>query len=231
MMKIELVGDSTVQVVLGDEPGEMTRRRVAAAGARLRAARVPEVVEVVPGTTSITIHYDPILVANRGSPVRWVGRSLLRLLADLDEHVGDEGRVVEVPVCYGGELGPDLDAVAALHGLAADEVVRLHAAGEYRVHMVGFVPGFPYLGGLHPRLHTPRRESPRTSVPRGSVGIGGGQTGIYPVESPGGWQLIGRTPLRLFDAHVEPPALLRAGDVVRFRPVSEAEFRALEAGA
>ncbi|HEX8361636.1 MAG TPA: 5-oxoprolinase subunit PxpB [Longimicrobium sp.] len=229
-MRIELVGDCAVQVVLGDVPDETTRRRIAAAGTRLRAAGLPEVVEVVPGFTSITIHYDPIQVTKRTSSVRWVGRSLLRLLADLDESAGDEGRVVEIPVCYGGEFGPDLEAVAALHGIAADEVVRLHAAGEYRVHLVGFVPGFPYLGGLHPQLHTPRRETPRTSVPRGSVGIGGAQTGIYPVESPGGWQLIGRTPLRLFDAQGDPPALLRAGDRVRFRAVDEAAFRALEGG-
>jgi inhibitor of KinA len=230
-LKIELVGDSAVQVVLGDAPDETTRRRIAAAAERLRAAGLPEVLECVPGFTSITIHYDPVEVTKRTSSVRWVARSIHRLLGDLDESASEDGRVVEIPVCYGGELGPDLEAVAALHGIAADEVVRVHAAGEYRVHLVGFVPGFPYLGGLDPRLHTPRRETPRTAVPAGSVGIGGGQTGIYPVESPGGWQLIGRTPLRLFDAHRDAPALLRAGDRVRFRAVDAMEFRALETGS
>jgi inhibitor of KinA len=188
------------------------------------------VLECVPGFTSVTIHYDPVLVTRPTSSARWLGRSLRRVLADLDEVPGDDGELVEIPVCYGGEFGPDLEGVAASSGLAAEEVVGLHAAGEYRVHLVGFVPGFPYLGGLDARLHTPRRESPRTAVPARSVGIGGEHTGIYPVESPGGWQLIGRTPLRLFDADRERPALLRAGDRVRFRAVDADAFRALEAG-
>lgn len=229
-MRIELVGDSAVQIVLGEAADEGTRRRVAAAAARLRAAELVGVTECVPGFTSITIHYDPVLVTRPTSSARWLGRSLRRVLADLDGEPGGDGVVVEIPVCYGGEFGPDLEGVAALHGLAAEEVVRMHAGGDYRVHLVGFIPGFPYLGGLDARLHSPRRDSPRTAVPAGSVGIGGGQTGIYPVESPGGWQVIGRTPLRLFDAHRERPALLRAGDRVRFRAVDADAFRALEAG-
>jgi inhibitor of KinA len=229
-MRIELVGDSAVQVAFGAVADDATRRRVAAAAERLMAARLVGVLECVPGFTSVTIHYDPVLVTRPTSSARWLGRSLRRVLADLDGVPGDDGELVEIPVCYGGEFGPDLEGVAASGGLAAEEVVRLHAAGEYRVHLVGFVPGFPYLGGLDARLHTPRRESPRTAVPAGSVGIGGEHTGIYPVESPGGWQLIGRTPLRLFDAHRERPALLRAGDRVRFRAVDADAFRALEAG-
>jgi inhibitor of KinA len=229
-MRIELVGDSAVQVAFGAVADDATRRRVAAAAERLMAARLVGVLECVPGFTSVTIHYDPVLVTRPTSSARWLGRSLRRVLADLDGVPGDDGELVEIPVCYGGEFGPDLEGVAASGGLAAEEAVRLHAAGEYRVHLVGFVPGFPYLGGLDARLHTPRRESPRTAVPAGSVGIGGEHTGIYPVESPGGWQLIGRTPLRLFDAHRERPALLRAGDRVRFRAVDADAFRALEAG-
>lgn len=223
-MRIEPLGDSAVQVVLGDAPGEPARRRVAAAARRL--AVIPGLIECVPGFTSLTIHYDPLQL-----PPGELDAALAHLLADLDESAGDGGRIVEIPVCYGGEFGPDLESVASLHGLAADEVVALHAAGEYRVHLVGFVPGFPYLGGLDAKLATPRRESPRTAVPAGSVGIGGAQTGIYPVESPGGWQLIGRTPLRLFDAHRDPPALLRAGDRIRFLPVDADAFRRVEDGS
>jgi inhibitor of KinA len=229
-MRIELVGDSAVQVAFGAVADDATRRRVAAAAERLMAARLVGVLECVPGFTSVTIHYDPVLVTRPTSSARWLGRSLRRVLADLDGVPGGDGELVEIPVCYGGEFGPDLEGVAASSGLTAEEAVRLHAAGEYRVHLVGFVPGFPYLGGLDARLHTPRRESPRTAVPAGSVGIGGEHTGVYPVESPGGWQLIGRTPLRLFDAHRERPALLRAGDRVRFRAVDADAFRALEAG-
>ena len=220
-MRIEPLGDCAVQVVLGDAPGEPARRRVAAAARRV--AGLPGLIECVPGFTTLTIHYDPLQFGSLES-------SLAHALADLDESAGDDGRLVEIPVCYGGELGPDLESVASLHGLAADEVVALHAAGDYRVHLVGFVPGFPYLGGLDAKLATPRRDSPRTAVPAGSVGIGGAQTGIYPVESPGGWQLIGRTPLRLFDARRDPPALLRAGDRIRFVAVDAETFRRLEHG-
>ena len=219
-MRIEPLGDRALQVVLGDAPDEPTRRRIAAAAGRLRG--VPGVIECVPGFTSLTVHYDPL-----AAPLE---RALPALLGGLEEGREGEGRWVEIPVCYGGDAGPDLEAVAALHGLAADEVVALHAAAEYRVHLIGFVPGFPYLGGLDPRLHTPRRDTPRTAVPAGSVGIGGGQTGIYPIESPGGWQLIGRTPAALFDVRRDPPSLLRAGDHVRFRPVDADEFRRLEGG-
>lgn len=228
-MTIEPLGDSAVQVVLGDAPGEPTRRRVAAASRRVAESGLPGLIECVPGFTSLTIHYDPVQLPP--SAPGWLDSSLTHLLADLDEAAGDEGRLVEIPVCYGGEYGPDLESVASLHGLAADEVVALHAAGDYRVHLVGFSPGFPYLGGLDAKLATPRRESPRTVVPAGSVGIGGAQTGIYPVETPGGWQLIGRTPLRLFDAHRDPPALLRAGDRIRFVPMDAGAFRRLEGGA
>jgi KipI family sensor histidine kinase inhibitor len=125
---------------------------------------------------------------------------------------------VEIPVCYGLEYGPDLDAVAAHCGLSPDEVIARHTAAEYRVYMLGFSPGFPYLGGLDPNIAAPRRETPRIKVPAGSVGIAGMQTGIYPLESTGGWQIIGRTPMRLFDPGLEEPCLLRPGDRLRFVP-------------
>ncbi len=136
----------------------------------------------------------------------------------------DAPRLVEIPVCYGSEYGPDLEDVAALHELTSAEVIRRHSAPPYRVQFLGFLPGFAYLSGLPPGLETPRRDTPRLSVPAGAVGIGGAQTGVYPLESPGGWQIIGRTPLILFDLNREPPALLRAGDRVRFVPISEETY-------
>ncbi|HEV2966356.1 MAG TPA: 5-oxoprolinase subunit PxpB, partial [Chthoniobacterales bacterium] len=131
---------------------------------------------------------------------------------------------VEIPVCYASEFAFDLDDVARRTDLEPNEVIALHSSTEYRVHCVGFTPGFPFLGGLPPKLAAPRRETPRTEIPAGSVGIGGKQTGIYPVKSPGGWNIIGRTPLRLFDPQRNPPVLVRAGDGVRFRPISREEF-------
>ena len=143
--------------------------------------------------------------------------------------LADEGKrqVVEIPVVYGGVYGPDLEEVAEKHGMTAEEVIRLHSAPEYPVYMLGFVAGFPYLGGMDERLATPRKKSPRLKIAAGSVGIAGGQTGIYSVESPGGWQIIGRTPLKLYDADSENPVLLAAGSYVKFKPVSEAEYKAM----
>lgn len=132
--------------------------------------------------------------------------------------------IKEVPVCYGGEFGPDLEEVAAHHVLDIEEVIQLHCIPLYQVYMIGFTPGFAYLGGLDERLHTPRKNEPRKKVLAGSIGIADQQTGIYPIDSPGGWQLIGRTPLRVFDPDRETPFLIQAGDFVRFRPITEMEF-------
>ena len=134
-------------------------------------------------------------------------------------------------MCYGGEYGPDLEEVARHNGLSVDEVIALHSGGEYLVYMIGFAPGFPYLGGMSERIAMPRRSSPRAQIPVGSVGIAGMQTGVYPIETPGGWQLIGRTPLALFRPEENPPSLLQAGNKVRFRPISADEFAAWKEGA
>jgi inhibitor of KinA len=135
--------------------------------------------------------------------------------------------VVRIPVCYGGELGPDLDGVAAFGSVSTDEVIALHSAPTYRVFMLGFVPGFAYMGVVDARIAAPRRPTPRVRVPAGSVGIAGVQTGIYPTETPGGWQLIGRTPVKPFDARREKPFLMKAGDSVQFYPIDRAEFERL----
>jgi inhibitor of KinA len=131
---------------------------------------------------------------------------------------------VDIPVCYGGDFGPDLDAVSSHTGLSTEEVVAIHGEPDYLVYMIGFAPGFPYLGGMSERLASPRRESPRAKIPPGSVGIAGSQTGVYPIETPGGWQLIGRTPLRLFRPERDEPSLLRTGDRVRFQAIDRAEY-------
>jgi inhibitor of KinA len=152
--------------------------------------------------------------------------SLEAILRDMDDEAMPPARLVEIPVCYGGDLGPDLADVASRHGLSEADVVTLHSDAVYLVHMVGFMPGFAYLGGLDARIVTPRRASPRRAVPAGAVGIGGEQTGVYPMVSPGGWNLIGRTPRAMFDSTRDAPALLAMGDRVRFRPISRSDFDA-----
>ncbi len=219
-MRIEPLGDCAALVRFGDRIDEAMHRLVRAACARLEAEPVAGMVELVPAFTTLAVSYDPAAVGT-AAPYPTVAAALEARLADVQADEAPAGRTVEIPVRYGGSVGPDLEVVAAHAGLPPAEVVRLHGAGDYLVHMIGFAPGFPYLGGLDPRLHCPRRDAPRTVVPAGSVGIGGSQTGIYPVESPGGWQLIGRTPLVLFDATRDPPTLLRAGDRVRFVPLAE----------
>ena len=223
------LGDSAVMITLGDAIDEQTHRLVRAASTRIRDDPPPGFVDLVPAFVSIVVHYDPIVAAHDSdaAPHDRVVTALRDRLANLDVGELAPPRLVEIPVCYGGELGPDLDDVARAHAITPDEVVGLHAGAEYLVYMIGFMPGFAYLGGLPERIATPRRKTPRTAVPAGTVGIGGRQTGVYPLVSPGGWNLIGRTPVKIFDISRDEPTLLLTGDRVRFRPISRAEFEAV----
>ena len=222
------LGDSAVMITLGDTIDERTHRLVRAASRRIRGDPPPWLIDIVPAFVSIVVHYEPLIASREQrkteTPYERVVGVLRERLADLDVEHLDEQRTVEIPVCYGGELGPDLDDVARLHGLAPEDVVRLHTGADYLVYMIGFMPGFAYLGGLPERIATPRRKTPRTAVPAGTVGIGGRQTGVYPLVSPGGWNLIGRTPVKIFDFTREEPTLVTTGDRVRFRAISRAEF-------
>jgi inhibitor of KinA len=224
--RLRLAGDRALVVEFGDAIDEATNRRVHAVCRTLDAHPPPGLIETVPTYRSLMIHYDPLQMS---------AVDLERAVVEADAQALDApprpGRVIEVPTVYGGPFGPDLADVAAHAGLSPDEVVALHAGGDYLVYMMGFMPGFPYLGGMSPRLATPRLGTPRTRVPAGSVGIAGPQTGIYPTDSPGGWRLIGRSPIRLFDPARQPPSLLDAGDTVRFVAVSEAAFAALSGDA
>ncbi|SMC25291.1 sensor histidine kinase inhibitor, KipI family [Desulfacinum hydrothermale DSM 13146] len=213
-------GDMGLLVELGNAVDPSLNRRVHALGKRLRGS-APGILSLVPTYRSLFIHYDPTCCSYE----RIIGL-VQENLASLSNDTGGS-RVVKVPVCYGGHYGPDLAQVAAIHGLTEHEVIEKHAGRRYHVYMVGFTPGFPYMGGLNPELHTPRRKQPRTRVPAGSVGIAEEQTGIYPIESPGGWQIIGRTPLRLFDVNRVPPFLVEAGDTVVFEPITKEQFERL----
>ncbi|MCF8103894.1 MAG: 5-oxoprolinase subunit PxpB [Desulfohalobiaceae bacterium] len=215
-----VVGDRGLLVEYGDSIDPVLNRKVRTVAELCRTDPPPGLIEVIPAYRSLQLIYDPLL-SNPPSL-----EAHLRSLEDrLDSVSPPPARTVDIPVCYGHEFGPDLPLVAEHNSLSQEEAVRLHSQAEYLIYMLGFTPGFPFLGGLDKRLHTPRRETPRTRVPEGSVGIANGQTGIYPLSSPGGWQLIGRTPLRLFDPAREEPVFYKPGDSLRFTPISREEYR------
>jgi KipI family sensor histidine kinase inhibitor len=212
-MKPSLVplGDAALLVQFGGEIELAVNRRIHALDARIRAHKIPGVIETVPAYTSLLLHYDP-LVLTYAQVVDWVKAEL----PQVDAQASSPPRRIEVPVRYGGEDGPDLEFVAAYHRLSTREVASIHAGREYTVYMMGFTPGFPYMGKLEEAIATPRLETPRTHVAAGSVGIAGAQTGIYPIASPGGWRIIGRTALGLFEPEADQPFLFAPGDTVQF---------------
>lgn len=216
------LGDAAVVLTLGDRVDDVTLARAQALAAAIRQHRLPGVVDVVPAFATVTVFYE--IARTQGYAL--LRDELARIAEAADSAVvGVAPRLVEVPVVYGGEHGPDLPAVADYAGVSTSDVVALHSSVEYRVHAIGFSPGFAYLGGLPGQIHAPRKATPRPRVPVGSVGIGGDQTGVYPLGTPGGWNLIGRTPLPLFTPDRPEPSLLRAGDRVRFRALHGADAR------
>ena len=215
-------GDRAVTVEWGSTIDERINRQVHAFARKVEALSHPAITEVVPTYRSATVHYRPEVLSYEEL------KQLLLSLTQGGPEEAEELPVVEIPVCYGGEYGPDLLEVAQHCSLTPEEVIARHTAPTYRIYMLGFTPGFPYLGGMDPSITAPRRKEPRIHIPAGSVGIAGEQTGVYPIVSPGGWQLIGRTPLRLFDPQREQPILLSAGAGIRFVPIDEETFRKME---
>lgn len=185
-------------------------------------------IEYVPAFTTITLFYNPVTISRLDHtntlPYDYVCKQVNELLSPIEAKESTHARTIHLPVCYGGPFGPDLEIVAKINHLTIDEVIRIHTSAEYLVYMLGFAPGFPYLGGMSDKIATSRKETPRLSIPERSVGIAGQQTGIYPIETPGGWQIIGRTPLTLFRPNENPPSLLKAGDKVRFQSISHQEY-------
>ena len=217
-LTIRHLGDRGLLIELGARIDPAVNRRVKRLHRIIARERLHGVVETVPAYASLLVVFDPLQAAPEA-----LKRQIAGMCDFEDENIAKQRAVVEVPVVYGGEAGPDLDAVAAYHGLSVDDVIGLHTGTVYRVYMIGFTPGFPYMGELPEALDTPRRDTPRTHIPKGSVAIAQRQTGIYPVVSPGGWQIIGCTPLALFDPRKENSSLLTMGDAVRFTPITPEE--------
>lgn len=225
------ISETAILVQFGNEINKSIQIKVKAFADYIDEKPFEGMIECISAFTSVTVIYDPVKVRKAyGKSNQFayeiVQSEINKILNDIVTESNGKSRIVEVPVCYGGKFGPDLEYVAAYNKISIEEVVKIHSEGEYLVYMIGFAPGFPYLGGMSEKISAPRRESPRTEIPKGSVGIAGMQTGVYPISTPGGWQLIGRTPLELFRPKNRIPSLLKAGDIVKFIPISNEEYEA-----
>jgi KipI family sensor histidine kinase inhibitor len=221
-MKVKVVGEGALMLCLGDTANEQVLARVQAATSAIERALGDDLVDLVPSYASVLILYDPL---RRGHLE--MARRVRRTVAELDNAGLSEGRTVTLPVLYSAESGADLEALADRAGLSIDEVIALHTRVAYRVYAIGFAPGFAYLGQVDERIAAPRLATPRTRVPRGSVAIADRQTAVYPADSPGGWNLIGRCPLPMFDPGREPAMPVSVGDRVQFEPVDRERYLAL----
>jgi inhibitor of KinA len=215
-------GDSAIIIKAGTEISEEINSTIRKLLAGIEQKKIEGITDFIPSYNELMICYDPLLINFK---------ELLIFLRSLEQGIENielpHSSVIHVPVFYGGESGPDLGEVADYSGLSQEDVVKIHSSDSYLVYMLGFTPGFCYLGGMDERIATPRKQSPRLRIPAGSVGIADKQTGIYPMESPGGWQLIGKTPLRLFDPCKKPEFLIGAGDLIKFYPVTENDFKSI----
>lgn len=225
MEKVRVVaaGDSAILIQFQQEISEEVNRRISATVQLIKMQQIEGIVDMIPAYASLLVEYNPLVIRYEELFRR------LRSLVKMDTRVESmEKKVWEIPVCYGGNFGPDLDFVSEKSSLTVEEVIEKHSSIDYLIYMLGFLPGFTYLGGLPEALHTNRLDSPRLRIPAGSVGIGGSQTGVYPVDSPGGWRLIGKTPVKMYDPLKKEPILTRAGEYIRFCPISLKEYQEIE---
>lgn len=218
-IRILTAGDSSILIEFAKEISPEINRKISATIQLMKEQHIEGVVDMIPAFCSLLINYDPRVISYEEI------RERMQALVKVEVKAGEtRKRIFEIPVCYGGEYGPDIANIAEHAGLTEEEVIRIHSSKDYLIYMLGFLPGFTYLGGLDERLHTPRLANPRIRISAGSVGIGGSQTGIYPLDSPGGWQLMGMTPVKTYDPDREVPILVEAGDYIRFVPVDEEEY-------
>ncbi|MFD2706951.1 5-oxoprolinase subunit PxpB [Salibacterium lacus] len=222
-LQMNMVSDTAVQVTFGTVISMETHKNIRAFCRELEKYPQKGIREWVPSYTAVTIFYDPFLL----SPVT-LKTCIMKMCDGIENHNLPDEMQVTIPVCYEKAYGPDLNHVAAHNQLTPEEVIELHTEPQYLIHMMGFIPGFPYLGGMNEKIAAPRLDAPRMKVPAGSVGIAGTQTGVYPLESPGGWNIIGRTPKKLFLPRETNPVLLEAGMRIKFMPVTVDEFIEIE---
>ena len=218
-----VAGDSAVCVEFGNEISPEINKKIRAFKIAVEKSDIPGIVETVPTYRSLLVHYHPEVIGFKA-----LTEEFDKLMGSLSSIPIPPPTVIEIPVLYGGEMGPDIENVAEHNHKTVEEVIKIHTSEEYLIYMIGFIAGFPYLGGMSKEIATPRLKSPRVKIEGGSVGIAGEQTGIYPVASPGGWQLIGRTPLKLYDVDREKPVLLEAGQYIKFTAVTEEEYKKIE---
>lgn len=221
------MGDAALILTFGDQPSRQVSQVIHCTAKALSRANLPYIVDLVPTYTTLTVHYDPCQI-NSLDPYEQFRTELFQIIARIKPAQTETRPVIEIPVCYEADLAPDLDTVAKHCCLSPEEVIEIHSTPVYHVDFLGFAPGFPYLSGMDKRIETPRLETPRTKVSAGSVGIAGTQTGIYPLATPGGWQVIGHTPIKLVNFDQESPTILTPGDRIRFVPISQEEHQALE---
>lgn len=216
-------GDSSLIIEVGNEISENINKKIRDLVYCINKAKIKGIVELIPTYSTILISYDPIKISFNG---------LVEKLKEVEKNMKEiklpEALVIHIPTLYGGEYGKDIQYVSKHNNITTKEVIKIHSEAKYLVYMLGFTPGFPYLGGMSEKISTPRLKTPREKIPAGSVGIAGSQTGIYPIDSPGGWRLIGRTPIKLFNLDREKEVLLKAGDYLKFYPIDEEEYKEIE---
>lgn len=215
-------GDSALTVEFTKQMSQDVSRKIRHVAKCIESMRIRGIIESVPAFCSITVYFDPFVISRKK-----IEKKLTHIINSYKEGSESTKRVFLVPVCYEDEYAPDMADVCDITGLTKQQVISIHTSCDYLIYMLGFLPGFPYMGGMDERIEAPRLESPRTEIPAGAVGIGGKQTGIYPLASPGGWRLIGRTPVKIYDPEREPPILYRAGDYIRFYPITAKQFEKL----
>lgn len=218
-IKVMPAGDSALVVEFGNEINEAVNEKVHALAKKIRQENIPGITEMIPTFRSLFVSYDMLQISYSKLSVM-----LSVLSRELEMNQAAHHRIVKIPCCYGARFGADLTDMERLTGLSREEIIELHSSVDYKIYMLGFLPGFVYLGGLDKRLEVPRLDTPRVRIGKGAVGIGGNQTGIYPMDSPGGWRLIGGTPVDLYDPEREDPVLLRAGEYIRFVPISIMDY-------
>ena len=226
MQNIKIVpeGDASLLIQFEQVISPEVNQKIAAAAKLIRAQQISGIIDMIPTYCSLLINYNPLVISYEALFKRV--ESIVRMESHSE---AGKKKVWEIPVVYGGTYGPDLGAIAEHAGISEEEVIKIHSSKDYLIYMLGFLPGFTYLGGLDEKIHTPRLASPRVRIPAGSVGIGGSQTGIYPMDSPGGWRLMGMTPVKTYDPDRETPILVEAGDYIRFVPVTEEKYLEIKA--